>query len=170
MTSLLRHVRARLRRPVRDDSGFSLIEAVVALFVAAVAFAGLAAAGLSSVKGTLVARQNQQAADFMARELERARALDFGGLANVAADLAGDPYLSTCSGKPCIDPGTGNKEIVYTGPTGSGGAISEHVKTVGGAEANFSDFTIRTYVTQPADSYGAEYRRVTVFANWSAYG
>jgi Tfp pilus assembly protein PilV len=170
MRSLTGRAVRRLRRSVRDDSGFSLIEAVVALFIAAVAFTALAAAGLSSVKGSLIARQNQQASDFMAREMEQARALDFGSLANVATDLTGDPDVQNCSGKPCVDPGTGTPEVIWTGETGTGGAISQHVKTVTGAEANQSDYTVKTYVTQPADSYGADYRRVTVVAEWTAYG
>ena len=170
MRSLPARALRRLRRPVRDDSGFSLIEAVVALFIAAVAFTGLAAAALSSVRGSLTARENQQAADFMARELEAARLLDFGSLANVSSDLAGDPDIDSCSGKPCIDPGTGTKELIYTGAGGTGGAINPHVKTVSGNEANHASYTVKTYVTTPVDSYGAEYRRVTVHAEWSAYG
>lgn len=165
----VRRVWGRLGSPVRDDSGFSLIEAVVALFVAAVAFTGLAVAGLSAVKGTLVSRQNQQASDFMAREMEAARALDFGSLANVAADIAADPAVDTCSGKPCIDPGTGTKEIIWTGAPGTVGAI-KNIQTVSGGESNQTDFTIRTYVTKPTDTYGADYRRVTVIAEWSVYG
>jgi Tfp pilus assembly protein PilV len=159
-----------MRQPVRDDSGFSLIEAVVALFVAAVAFTALAAASLSAVKGSMTARQNQQAADFMARELEAARLLDFGSLANVASDLAGDPDISTCAGKPCIDPGTGTKEPIYTGATGSGGGVNPHIKTVTGGTANNSTFLVKTYVTTPSDAYGSDYRRVSVTAEWNAYG
>ncbi len=167
MGSLPFHLAARLRRRSRGDGGFSLIEAVVALSIAAVAFTALAATGLSAIR-VMTARANQHAADFMAREMENARALGYGSLANVAADLTG-PEIDNCSGKPCIDPGTGTKELIYTGTTGAGGAVSTPI-VVSGGEANKSEYTINTYVTIPADSYGADYRRVTVVAEWSAYG
>jgi type II secretory pathway pseudopilin PulG len=173
MRSLLARGWRRAHSPVRDDSGFSLIEAVVALSIATVAFLALAVGSMTAIRASLVGRANQQAADFMTRQLESVRVLDFASVANVTSDLAGDTALSTCSGSPCIDPGTGTREKIYVG-TGTGGAVSQHIQTLtgsslGGATNNVT-YTVRTYVTSPADTYTGKYHRVTVFVSWRVLG
>jgi type II secretory pathway pseudopilin PulG len=173
MRSLLARAWRRAHSPVRDDSGFSLIEAVVALSVATVAFLALAVGSMTAIRASLVGRANQQAADFMTRQLESVRVLDFASVANVTSDLAGDTALSNCSGSPCIDPGTGTKEKIYVG-TGTGGAITQHIQTITGASlggaTNNVTYTVRTYVTSPADTYTGKYHRVTVFVSWRVLG
>jgi prepilin-type N-terminal cleavage/methylation domain-containing protein len=173
MRSLFARAGRRLRGPARDDSGFSLIEAVVALAIASVAFTALAASGMVAIKASLTGRANQQSADFLTRKIEEVRLLDYASVANVTSDLAGDPAISTCSGKPCIDPGTGTKENIYVG-TGTGGAINPHVETVtnanSGGASNHTTYTLKTYVTSPTDTYTAKYHRVTVVATWHLLG
>jgi type II secretory pathway pseudopilin PulG len=164
MTSLVSRAYERLRRPVRDDSGFSLLEAVVALMVATVAFTALAAGAMSAIRGSMSARQNQQAADFMGRRIEELRLVDFGGLANRPADLpGGDSSVTTCGSYKCVDPGTGVQERIVAD---DGGAIDDHVTEVQGAEANRTGYTLKTYVTAPNWAQRDYYRRLTVVVTW----
>ena len=72
----------------RDDEGSSLIEAVVALFIASVVFLALTSSLLSAMKSSVFGRTNQQAVDFGARAVEDARQLGFGSLGHLLTDLA----------------------------------------------------------------------------------
>ena len=162
-------LRARLRRVLNQgDDGISLIESVVALVIAGAVFLSLGAASMSAVRATLNGRVNQQVGDFVSRALEQARSMDYAALAMRSSDLTGDSYLSTCSGSPCYVavPGNAGEPLVLNDQ----GSVYPHVTTVAATQAN--DVTIRlyTYVTRPADSFGADYKRVTVVARWSAYG
>jgi type II secretory pathway pseudopilin PulG len=165
MTSL-KAWRARRRIAVPgDDSGFTLLEAVVSLLVATVAFTALAAGAMSAIHGTMAGRQNQQAADFMARQIEQLRLIDFGGLANVdTPELQGDSRVTSCAGGgECVDPGTGTQERIVID---AGGSIDDHIYEVSGDEANRSRYTVRVYVTAPDWSQRDYYRRLTVIISW----
>ena len=164
--------RLRQRAMTGDpDRGFTLIESVVALMIATVVFTALAASTFSAFRVSVLARQNQQAADFLSQRVEQLRLLDFASVGTPSTDatLASDSYLSNCAGVKCIDPGTGTKEKLVLI---DGGSVSPHVTTVNSTTANKTVYTLYTYVTDPADGYaGASYyRRVTVVARWTAYG
>lgn len=156
----------RLRLAPSGDGGFTLIESVMALLIAGVVFSALASSSVAAVKASLAGRQDQQATDFMTRELERARSLGFGALAHTASDLTGDARLTTCSGGYCLDPdGSGplTSETVHVGP---GAGVVPHITTPTAAEANHTTFTAATYVTQVPGSDVDDVRRVTVFITW----
>lgn len=77
----------RLRRAVeRDDSGFTLVEAVVALGVATIMFTALAYSAISAIRATQVARANQQAIDLANAELESLREMPWGELVGLTSD------------------------------------------------------------------------------------
>ena len=161
----MRHL---LRRETGGDDGFTLVESVVALLIAGVIFSALAGSIMTAVKATLVGRQNQQAVDFMTRELERARTLDFGALGH-ASTVTSDPRLAACGGS-AIDPdGAGplGCEIVHVI---AGPGVNPHIKTPSAAEANNTDFTTATYVTRVPGANVNDLRRVTVFATWTNNG
>src|SRR4051812_32034176 len=92
-------------RGKRPDDGFTLVEAVIALMVLALVASALTASVVAGVRASLVSRQNQRAADFMTRALEEARQKDFSALGHVQGDLAGDPRVSSCGTRLCIDTG-----------------------------------------------------------------
>jgi type II secretory pathway pseudopilin PulG len=167
MTSLLSRGWARVTRPVRDDSGFSLIESVIALLIATVAFTALAAGTMSAIRGTLTGRQSQQAADFMGRKIEELRLVDFGGLANLSTDssLATDGAIGPCpsGGGSCVDPGNGSPERLVTDP---GGAVGVHAYDVAGTVSNRTTFHVKVYVTAPNWAQRNYYRRLTVVISW----
>jgi Tfp pilus assembly protein PilV len=164
MTLLWRRAVRRFRLPVRDDSGFSLLEAVIALVVATSAFAAMAAGTMSAIRATMMARESQQAADFMGAQLEYDRNLDFGAVASDAAQLAasGDPLLTNCSGNTCFDPGTGVPERVYTA-TGAGVPYNT---TETATQTNNTQYKVHAFVTAPNWAQRSYYRRVTVVVTW----
>ena len=101
---------SRACAPRRDESGFTLVEAVVALFVLGIIFTALAAAAMGSLRASMTARVEQQAIDFATEALEQARAADYYTLANVSADMSRDPRVAVCGTTSCIDTGTGAAE------------------------------------------------------------
>lgn len=160
-----------LRRLHGDDAGFGLIEAVVALLIAGIVFSALAASLISAVGASMFARQNQQATDFANRELERLRATDFGALAHVAADLAGDPRLVSCAAPACLPRPDGTLEPVITGATGG---VVPHVQLLSATlahpeDVNHTDFTVHTYITQ-SDQPVDQAVRATVYVTWTTGG
>jgi prepilin-type N-terminal cleavage/methylation domain-containing protein len=152
--------------PASTDSGFTLIEAVVALFVLGIIFTALAASAMGSLRASMTARVEQQAIDFATEALEKTRAADYYELANVSADLSSDPRVSACGSEKCIDPGTGTTEPLVLSATGN---VNPHVSTVNVDLSNNVVMNLYTYITRPADST-ADYKRVTVLAKWQVAG
>ena len=157
-----------------QDDGFSLVEAIVSLLVATLMFGALAATAMASVRASLISRQNQQATDFMTRELEGARKVSFAALGHVAADLvpAADVRIQTsgCVSAKCFNPGTGQTEDLLT--IASGAAIPAHKRVLASAADgnNNTTFNLWRYVTVPTGQDPAQVRRVTVVATWATYG
>ena len=165
MTSLLARAMRRARGPVREDSGFSLIEAVIALMVATVAFTALAAGAMSAIRGSMTGRSNQQAIDFLAQRIEELRLVDFASLSHQPADIPnGDSAVTTSCGGFCVSPaGDGVQERLVTV---TGGAIAAHTTTISGAVSNRTIYTLRTYVTAPVWEQRDYYRRLTTVITW----
>ena len=150
----------------RQDAGFTLIEAVVALFVLGIIFTALAAAAVGTLRASLVSRVEQQGIDFATEALETARAMDFAGLAMTSDDLAGDPHITACGPDKCIDPGLGSQEQLIVS---SAGGVSPHIVQIPTTLANNVPISVATYVTDPGDAE-ADYKRVTVIASWNVGG
>ena len=116
-----------------DEAGFTLVEAVVALFILGIIFTALAAAAMGSLRASLSARVEQQAIDFATEALETARAADYGALVHATADLSGDSRVTTCGSTTCFDPGTGTEEPLVQSTSG---ALSPHVTQVSASLSN----------------------------------
>ena len=163
----------RLRRvPPSGDSGFSLVEAVVALAIATTIFTALAFALVGAAKSALLSQQNQQAGDVLNQAVEQARALTFQSLTmrpadldvNEATDGTRTPPLSAGFYNPANDTTTGGEPLVVPDPNGK---IDVHVTQ---EVQNNGTFTVRRYVTVPADASGAVYKRLTVIVEWNSLG
>lgn len=153
-----------------DDEGFGLVETVVALLIAGIVFGALATTLVSAVQASLFGRQNQQATDFMTRELETMRALDFASLANQTADIAGDSRLTACGPALCLDvngAAAGGQEPVVVQ---TGGSINPHVRVLSDAQTNWTEFTVSSYVTEMPDQPVDQARRATVVVTWTSKG
>jgi hypothetical protein len=162
MTSAAR--RARLGASANGEAGFSLVETVLAMTVAALMFGAVGGVLLVGLKSTLVGRQAQQAADLANRTVEELRNRDFTTLGLASTDVASDPAI-TASGYavPLANDTTSTEPIVFvtTSP------ISQHVRTT---TLDSTTFTVARYVTSPpADAVaGNAYRRVTVVVSWTS--
>lgn len=164
--SMGRSAGVRAWRRGGDESGFTLVEAVVALFVLGVIFTALGIAATGSMRAALVARVEQQGIDFATQALEKARAMDFGALSMTTSDLTGDGRITTCGSNRCIDPGTGTQEHLIAETSGG---IPQHQLQITGALSNNLPMTVSTYVSDPGET-DADYKRVTVIASWSVGG
>lgn len=164
----MRRLRQRLfRAHQQDDAGFSLLESVVALGIATIVFTALGAAMISSMKAVLVGRSSQMSADVAQKELEAVRALGFDEIAMRETDLAtNDPLAMTATSlyDPATNSVSASGEELVLDPVGS---VFPHVVT---RTVNQTAYTIRTYVTAPADSTGAATKRVTVVVGWTQRG
>lgn len=157
-------------RMLREDRGFTLLEAVVSLSIATVLLTTLAAIMISTMHASLLARQNQQAGDLLNEQLESVRGIDYSAITMVNSSLSTtDPYLHTAAGGYTFDPGTGPEMIAGF----TVGSINPYVKTI---TRNRVVYTVRTYVTCPGsigqciNGNGPQARRVTVVVTWSSQG
>src|SRR5437667_341426 len=75
------------------DAGFTLIEAIASLVVAAILLSAIAYAAVSGIRASTVARINQQAGDVIESVIETARTQGYDSLAMSTSD----PNLSTAN-------------------------------------------------------------------------
>lgn len=162
--------RRRLPAARVPDAGFTLVEVVVAMGIAGLTLMALLGATLSGARASLESRINQQAADLLTKTMEDLRSLDFGAVAMATADLSSDPSIAAASASEaclttyCWDVPNGiGIEPIVTAPTG---AVSPHVTSVT-ANANNVTFTLRRYITSPADGNTV---RATAVVEWSVAG
>jgi Tfp pilus assembly protein PilV len=168
----LRAVRLCRRWEAREDeAGFTMVEAVVALVVAALIFTAVAAGMVQAVRATLFARQNQQSVDVVTQQVETLRGVDYASLSLSSSDatFATDPSMKQVSGAWFADvDGKGSYEKVVT--LASGASVPIHTSTV---VRNNTRFSMKTYVTTPPTDSAANtdsYRRLTVVASWTVTG
>lgn len=162
--------RSLLRATRGPEDGFTLVEVVVAMGIAGLTLLALLGATISGARASLDARINQQAADVLTKTLEDLRSLDYGAVAMADSDLTGDDTIvaATGSGECTADwcwevPNGVGVEPIVSHPTG---AVSPHVSTVT-ANANNVSFTLRRYVTAPAEGNTV---RATAIVEWSLGG
>jgi type II secretory pathway pseudopilin PulG len=144
------------------DGGFTLVETVVAITILAGVFVSAGAVFSRMLIGTLFSRQNQQAADVISEEIETLRAQSYSAVAMNAADLTGDPKITTESGVQYYDPDGAGPIVREKVVTAVGGVVTPHIAVV---TRNSTRYTVSRYVTDPGDATG-KYRRVTVVADW----
>lgn len=156
-------VRYRFASRWRDEPGFTLVEAVVALFVLAIIFTALAYAATGALRASLNSRAEQQAIDFATEAMETARQQDYYSLANQST-VSGGAVVS-CGSDKCIDPGTGSLEKLITSSTGT----AQTEVPVDSALGNRVNFQVSTYVTDPDDARG-DYKRITAVTTWTIGG
>ena len=168
--------RARLRHA--DDSGFTLIEVIVAMMVFATIATALGYTAIGALRASNISRAEQQAIDFATQKLEDLRAIDYASLGHdLAKDTAADPRIKSCT----TPRDTTRKCASWTDPTSGSiqeeylvdGALAPHSQVADTKLSNSSTYTISYYVTQPADASvnyigaGLDFKRVTVVSTWT---
>lgn len=161
--------KSRWARPVRPESGFTLIEASIAMAIIALVAAGLAVGLMGGLRATRDARLFQQATALGDAEVETSRDTLYDNLVMVTSDLAGDARVLP---GPSMDPdGTGPLLVEPIVSAPSGGSISPHIfqETVD----NYA-FTISRYVTWVDDTVqggpARSYKRFVVLIEWTSGG
>lgn len=159
------------RRRLRAEGGFSLVEMVVAMTVAALMLTSAAYVLGSSTKTIVAARANSQAAEIISEALEQLRATSYAAVAMDPNDLASDARLVGSPGSQTFDPDAdGTKYGAEAVLAVTGGVVSPHISTV---TRNDQAYTLARYVTvPPTDSEvgTAAYKRLTVIATWTTGG
>lgn len=147
-----------LRARVRREDGFTLVEVMVAMGIATVILSAFAYASTGSLRALQTARLNQQGADLATQQVELVRNMPFGAIGHDPGGVVGDPRLEACSGGTCL---SGEPLVTAVG------GLSPQVTTT---QLNNFTYSIYTYITSPDDSTGADTRRITVIAEWAAFG
>jgi hypothetical protein len=142
---------------VRDEDGFTVVEASVSFAVVLIALAGLLSTmGLSTRVGA-ESRTRARAIDLAQAELERAEAAPLADVGLGAADptLVGDPDVA---GGTVV--ATGEPIVTVPGPV-----WAEHTWT---AHVDGDDVVLRVLVSDPPDALCTTCRRVVVRASWTS--
>jgi type II secretory pathway pseudopilin PulG len=172
--TLFRRLRARA---ARGESGFTLIETVIAITVIFGSLTALAYTATASFHYQDVARQRQTANGVAAKVMEEIRGLAYdkvvAGLLNT--DLAGDSNIVSCSGVyrflSCTagtEPGSGEKIINNAGLTTTVPLVPHRSSTAPNTDPVLNNLAYKwsTYVTQDDTVANAPYR-VTVVVTWT---
>ena len=165
------------RRTFRDQTGFTIVESLIALGLVFGVLVGLLGSVNTGVRGIVTGRQRSVAVSIANEVMETARSRSY---ADVGHDLDSDPTLAT---DPAIRGTVPN--LFYTGLSPSpdeplvGSAID--AGTDGGSTSNplfpFSPhrwqttreattYTASVYVTRVTPASGDPYRRLTVIVTW----
>ena len=147
----------------KREQGFTLIEVVVAVTLAAVIVAMLGAIMASTLRSIGERRLEQDAAVFANQVLEEARGIDYADLEHASGD-------ATRPGGSSIDPdgpGPVGTEVFVVDSTGLSPAV--YTET-----ANGTTFTVTRYITwvdeNTADTNFEDYKRVSVLVTWTSRG
>jgi type II secretory pathway pseudopilin PulG len=167
----------RLTSRVRGDSGFTLVETIIAITVIFGSLTALAYTATASFRYQDVARQRQTADGVADKVMEEIRGLAYdkvvAGLSST--DLTGDANIVSCSGTyrflSCsagTEPGSGEKIVNSAGLTTTVPLVPHRSSTAPNSNVvlNGIAYTWSTYVTQDDSVSNAPYR-VTVVVTWT---
>ncbi|MBM3695415.1 MAG: hypothetical protein FJW79_05730 [Actinobacteria bacterium] len=140
----------------RTDSGFSVIEVVVASGLSVILVALLGSVLAAALRGAQISRDYQVAVGLGSEQVEQLRSLSWAELAMSSVDEAA-PWLTpdhtTLSGAAS---GLGHDEVLVVMPAG-GAVAPSAVRTMSGLQ-----YTAWRYVSRVS----ADVRRVTVLVEW----
>ncbi|MDZ7576700.1 MAG: prepilin-type N-terminal cleavage/methylation domain-containing protein [Candidatus Nanopelagicales bacterium] len=143
-----------------SERGMTLIEAIVALFLAALLFAALSAAVIGAIRASQVARQNQTAVDIANARVEQLRDLAWGELGHDADGIdCPDSNLTDCTTAPKLD----GRPLVSVD---FGGIAAQRDTEV----VNVTTYEVATYITEPPAGSTGDYRLATVIVYWDDFG
>ncbi len=142
-------------RRLRAADGFTLVEAVVALFVAVILFSVLGTLFVAATLQTREARHQEEATQLSIEGIEVVRALPWAELAMVSVE-SGDPRVASGSLLASAANLPANEALVVDGTNGS--VVAKFTVTIDGF-----DYQVWSYVTEVQP----ELRRAVVFVTWA---
>ena len=148
-----------------DEGGFTIVETVLAITIAAMVFTATALMLGQALKGTLLARQNEQAAEVLTAEIEAIRSMDYAAIAMVPSDLTGDAAVT---GTPAaVDHDRTGPLAAEPVSVSATGGVNPHIRTL---QHNGTTYTITRYVSEVTDTAvaSARVKRVTAIARWQS--
>ena len=165
----------------RGEDGFTLVEAIVAISMAAVLLLSMSYATATGLDAVVSTKLTQQATHLGSEALEKARELPYDSLTMITSDLAGDPAITgagTCSTDTTgathyFDPDGASgpllcERIVQAGAPGPEGGVFPHREPV---SINTADFIVSQYVTYvDRDAQGGpdnDLKRMVVIVSWT---
>ena len=161
--------RISIRRRVAEEGGFTVIEASIAMLVAAMMFTALSSGLMSGLKAVRDARLFQQATSVGEEAVEAARNLQYETLSMQTSDLSGDPRIQ--AGLTFDPDGSGALLAEPVVATASGATIVPHITT---QTLGNTTYTTSRYVTWVDDALqggpGQSYKRMVVIVEWPAGG
>ena len=152
----------------RNESGFSLIEVVVAVTLLALVMIGVATTLVSGLSGAQRTKRYHQATQLANEVVENTRDVSYGSLALQTTDIADDPRITVGE----FDPdGSGPLVAEPVVSVASGAAVNPHVTTM---SVSGETYDVRKYVTwvdqDDQGGAGQDYKRVTVELTWMVGG
>lgn len=161
----------RVTRRVRDDSGFTLVELVVTMFVISAVLLGLITVQLQSLSSVGLAKQRQAATALGNRTVEQLRAIPYdtvtAGLRN--CDLGGDANITGTTFAPTYSGAV--SEPLATNSTACGAATNPtplypHVQQTTATRVGSTQYRVRSYVSKVSATQDLGYY-LTVVVDWS---
>ncbi|MEP6761428.1 MAG: prepilin-type N-terminal cleavage/methylation domain-containing protein [Sporichthyaceae bacterium] len=161
----------RVTRRVRDDSGFTLVELVVTMFVISAVLLGLITVQLQSLSSVGLAKQRQAATALGNRTVEQLRAIPYdtvtAGLRN--CDLSGDANITGTTFAPTYSGAV--SEPLATNSTACGAATNPtplypHVQQTTATRVGSTQYRVRSYVSKVSATQDLGYY-LTVVVDWS---
>lgn len=144
------------------QSGFTIVETLVAITILMIAIAGPLSIASKSLNAALVAR-NQLIASYLAQEsMEVIKNIRDNSLANGQPFLAGFTAGSCTSGQPCNASAVDSPKIVSGAASLNRNTSNQYTRGAG----TYTGFTRRFYLTQVQVPPFEEYR-VTVEVDWN---
>ncbi|MGH8869301.1 MAG: prepilin-type N-terminal cleavage/methylation domain-containing protein [Actinomycetes bacterium] len=160
-----------LRRRLREDGGFTLVELVVAMVIISGVLLGLMSVQVGALQTVTLSKERQQATALANRTMEQLRALPYdtvtGGLRST--DVAGDPNIASGRLKPDGYPNSIDEALV-TGATASVSPLFPHRQAGSATKVGKVQYTVGTYVTLASATAGdttAGYW-LTVLVTWAS--
>lgn len=163
----------------KDETGFTILELVIASTIMAVAMMSLSYSLAGSMKVQAWSEQRQTASALAGQVLEKVRALDFTTVADgmstaniVAVQNSGqpDPNIVGSSAPYTFEPAGGCAgvcEQIISGSPSSNPPAPLYPYMTGPQQINGTSYTTATYVTQPSSQICVGCYRVTVLVTWT---